>query len=246
MPAPGVSVVAMNGMGGDEDRLGPEEVRELLSGDPVELAPRLLGSVISHSTPEGTVAVRLTELEAYRGPRDSAFPDPGAHSYRGRTARNAAMFGPPAHLYCYFTYGMHYCANLVCGPEERAGGILMRAGEVVEGVALAWSRRPAARKEADLARGPARLATCLALTTADTGADLLTPPLGLSVPRSAALELGAALEAGAAVEGGSAGRTVLSGPRVGVSGAGGSLEYPWRFWLEGEASVSAYRPAKAR
>lgn len=234
MPAPGVSVVAMNGMGGDEDRLGPEEVRELLSGDPVELAPRLLGSVISHSTPEGTVAVRLTELEAYRGPRDSAFPDPGAHSYRGRTARNAAMFGPPAHLYCYFTYGMHYCANLVCGPEERAGGILMRAGEVVEGVALAWSRRPAARKEADLARGPARLATCLALTTADTGADLLTPPLGLRVPRSALS--GRNPDA----------QTVLSGPRVGVSGAGGSLEYPWRFWLDGEPSVSVYRPAKPR
>ncbi|MGO4453940.1 DNA-3-methyladenine glycosylase [Arthrobacter sp. RAF14] len=224
----------MNGMGGDEDRLGPEEVRELLSGDPVELAPRLLGSVISHSTPEGTVAVRLTELEAYRGPRDSAFPDPGAHSYRGRTARNAAMFGPPAHLYCYFTYGMHYCANLVCGPEERAGGILMRAGEVVEGVALAWSRRPAARKEADLARGPARLATCLALTTADTGADLLTPPLGLRVPRSALS--GRNPDA----------QTVLSGPRVGVSGAGGSLEYPWRFWLDGEPSVSVYRPAKPR
>lgn len=218
----------------EQDLLTPDEVRDLLSGDPVELAPRLLGSVISHTTSEGAVAIRLTELEAYRGERDSAFPDPGAHSFRGKTARNAAMFGPPAHLYCYFTYGMHYCANLVCGPEGRASGILLRAGIVVEGTALAWSRRPAARKESELARGPARLATCLALTTADTGADLLAPPLDLRVPRSAL-----------AVEGPDE-RTVLSGPRVGVSGAGGSLEYPWRFWLDGEPSVSVYRPAKAR
>ncbi|WFR85150.1 DNA-3-methyladenine glycosylase [Arthrobacter sp. Y-9] len=218
----------------DQDLLTPDEVRDLLSGDPVELAPRLLGSVISHTTSDGTVAIRLTELEAYRGERDSEFPDPGAHSFRGKTARNAAMFGPPAHLYCYFTYGMHYCANLVCGPEGRASGILLRAGVVVEGTALAWSRRPAARKESELARGPARLATCLALTTADTGADLLAPPLDLRVPRSAL-----------AAEGPDQ-RTVLSGPRVGVSGAGGSLEYPWRFWLDGEPSVSVYRPAKPR
>lgn len=218
----------------EEDFLSPAEVRDLLSGDPVDLAPRLLGSVISHTTPEGTVAIRLTELEAYRGERDSAFPDPGAHSFRGKTARNAAMFGPPAHLYCYFTYGMHYCANLVCGPEGRASGILMRAGVVVEGAALAESRRPAARKESELARGPARLATCLALTTADTGADLLAPPLNLQVPR------------GALTGDGVDGLTVRAGPRVGVSGAGGSLEYPWRFWLDGEPSVSVYRPAKAR
>ncbi|MDP5227900.1 MULTISPECIES: DNA-3-methyladenine glycosylase [Arthrobacter] len=214
--------------------LAPGEIRELLSGDPVELAPRLLGAVISHTTPEGTVAVRLTELEAYRGPRDSGFPDPGAHSYRGKTARNAPMFGPPAHLYCYFTYGMHYCVNMVCWPDGRAGGILMRAGVVQDGLELARSRRPSSRKDIQLAQGPARLASCLGLTTAESGRDLLAAPLALAVPRTALMH-DAGLGAG-----------VRSGPRVGVSGEGGGPAYPWRFWVDGEPSVSPYRAAKAR
>ncbi|MFJ3958762.1 DNA-3-methyladenine glycosylase [Arthrobacter sp. NPDC090010] len=216
------------------DWLAPGEIRELLSGDPVALAPRLLGSVVSHHSEEGTVSVRLTELEAYRGPRDSDFPDPGAHSYRGRTPRNAPMFGPPAHLYCYFTYGMHYCVNMVCWPDGKAGGILMRAGEIVEGLELARWRRPSSQKDVQLAQGPARLASCLALTTADSGRDLLARPLGLEVPRNASRP------------GDGPAGIVRSGPRVGVSGAGGSPAYPWRFWLDGEPSVSAYRAAKPR
>ncbi|HJW00637.1 MAG TPA: DNA-3-methyladenine glycosylase, partial [Arthrobacter sp.] len=96
---------------------GPERLRELLSGDARRIAPQLLGSVLSHNSHEGTVAVRITEVEAYMGPGGSMHPDPGSHTFRGPTARNAPMFGPAGHLYVYFTYGMHYCANIVCGPE---------------------------------------------------------------------------------------------------------------------------------
>ncbi|HEY0644916.1 MAG TPA: DNA-3-methyladenine glycosylase, partial [Nocardioides sp.] len=97
-------------------------------GDPLEVAPRLLGSVLTL----GGVSVRLTEVEAYAGP-----DDPGSHAFRGRTARNSVMFGPPGHLYVYFIYGMHHCANLVTGPEGEAGAVLLRAGEVVAGLDVA-------------------------------------------------------------------------------------------------------------
>jgi DNA-3-methyladenine glycosylase len=205
----------------------PERIRELLSGDARSIAPLLLGSVLSHNGHEGTVAVRITEVEAYMGPGDSLHPDPGSHTFRGRTARNAPMFGPAGHLYVYFTYGMHYCANLVCGPAGTASGVLLRAGEVVEGRHLAQVRRPTSKSPLDLASGPARLATALALTTADSGRDALAEPFGLRLPSAPA-------------------RTYSSGPRVGVSGDGGSADYPWRFWLPGDATVSRYKAAKVR
>ena len=109
----------------------------------------------------GRVAVRLTEVEAYAGPND-----PGSHAFRGRTPRTEVMFGPPGHLYVYFTYGMHWCANIVCGPDgECASAVLLRAGEVVAGRRpRAPARRAAAgRRDVDLARGPARLARALGL-----------------------------------------------------------------------------------
>ncbi len=112
------------------------ELRGLLAGPVLDVAPRLLGARIRH----GEVVVRLTEVEAYDGSND-----PGSHAFRGRTARNATMFGPAGHLYCYFTYGMHVCCNVVCGPEEWPSAVLVRAGEVVEGVALARRRRPRRR-----------------------------------------------------------------------------------------------------
>lgn len=118
-----------------------------------EVAPRLLGAVLRH----GPVAVRLTELEAYDGATD-----PASHAYRGRTARNAVMFGPPGHLYLYFTYGMHWAGNISCGPEGVGCGVLMRAGEVIEGIELARSRRGRA-SDRDLARGPGRLTQALDL-----------------------------------------------------------------------------------
>jgi DNA-3-methyladenine glycosylase len=205
----------------------PEQLRELLSGDARKIAPLLLGSVLSHSSHEGTVAVRITEVEAYMGPGDSLHPDPGSHTFRGPTARNAPMFGPAGHLYVYFTYGMHYCANIVCGPAGTASAVLLRAGEVVEGRHLAQVRRPTSKSPLDLASGPARLATALALTTADSGRDALAEPFELRLP---ALPV----------------PTYRSGPRVGVSGDGGSADYPWRFWLPGDPTVSRYKAAKVR
>ena len=108
------------------------------------------------------VAVRLTEVEAYEGA-----DDPASHAFRGPTPRTAVMFGPPGHLYCYFTYGMHWCANVVCGPDGVAAAVLLRAGEVVDGArrGAGRRRRPPAR-DRDLARGPARLASCLGLDAA--------------------------------------------------------------------------------
>ncbi|MCP8998716.1 DNA-3-methyladenine glycosylase [Pseudarthrobacter sp. RMG13] len=205
----------------------PDQLRELLSGDARRVAPRLLGSVLTHHSHEGTVAVRITEVEAYMGPGDSSHPDPGSHTFRGPTARNAPMFGPAGHLYVYFTYGMHYCANIVCGPAGTASAVLLRAGEVVEGQHLAQVRRPTSKSALDLASGPARLATTLALTTADSGRDALADPFELRLPSVPA-------------------PVFSSGPRVGVSGDGGSATYPWRFWLPGDPTVSRYKAAKVR
>ncbi|HKU29437.1 DNA-3-methyladenine glycosylase [Arthrobacter sp. NyZ413] len=208
---------------------GPDAIRAVLSGDPRDVAPHLLGAVLSHHSPEGTVAIRVTEVEAYLGPRDSPQPDPGSHTYGGRTARNAPMFGPAGHLYVYFTYGMHYCSNIVCGPDGVASGLLLRAGEVVAGYALAQSRRPASRSRTDLASGPARLASALGLTTADSGRDALAEPFRLELPSAPAAE-----------------SAVANGPRVGVAGEGGSDSYPWRYWLAGDPTVSRYKAARSR
>ena len=202
-------------------------VREILAGDARELAPLLLGAVLTHDSRDGPVSVRLTEVEAYLGPEDSLHPDPGSHTYRGPTPRNAPMFGAAGHLYVYFTYGMHHCTNIVCGPDGVASALLLRGGEIVDGIELARRRRTTSKTSADLARGPARLAKALGLTTADSGRDALAPPFGLVLPPRPAAQ-------------------VSSGPRVGVSGAGGSDEYAWRFWLTGDPTVSQYKAAKPR
>ena len=196
-------------------------------GTPGEVAPLLLGAVLTHEGRDGPVSVRITEVEAYLGPHDSLHPDPGSHTFRGATARNAVMFGPAGHLYVYFTYGMHHCANIVCGPDGVASAVLLRAGEIVAGEDLALSRRPTSKSPKDLASGPARLATALGITTADSGRDALQAPFRLELPAVHAVD-------------------VSSGPRVGVSGAGGSHDYPWRFWLSGDPTVSRYKAAKVR
>jgi DNA-3-methyladenine glycosylase len=175
--------------------------------------------------------VRLTEVEAYAGP-----DDPGSHAYRSRTARNAVMFGPPGRLYTYFSYGMHVCANVVCGPEGTASAVLLRAGEVVEGVELARERRPAAAgRDRDLARGPARLCQALGIGLEHGGGDLGSGPVTLVLADPATASGGGA--------GTSSPPGVRTGPRVGLRGA---PERPWRFWIAGEPSVSAYRPAAPR
>ena len=189
---------------------GSAELAGLLAGDVLDVAPRLLGATLRH----GEVAVRLTEVEAYDGALD-----PGSHAYRGRTSRNAVMFGPPGHLYVYFTYGMHHCCNVVTGVEGTASAVLLRAGEVVDGLDLARERRPGAR-DRDLARGPARLCRALGIDRRHDGADLSQGPV-LQVP-------------------GEQSGPVSTGPRVGLRGA---PDRPWRFWLTGEETVSSYRPA---
>ena len=211
----------------NESTLGAERLRDFLSADARELAPQLLGAVLTHKSRDGAVSIRLTEVEAYMGPEDSLHPDPGSHTYRGATPRNAPMFGPAGHLYVYFTYGMHHCTNIVCGPAGVASALLLRAGEVVDGLELAQLRRPTSKSPADLASGPARLAKALGLTTADSGRDALAPPFELVLPSGPA-------------------GPVSSGPRVGVAGAGGSDEYAWRFWLTGNPTVSQYKAAKPR
>jgi DNA-3-methyladenine glycosylase len=186
----------------------------LLAGPVLEVAPMLLGAALRH----GDVAVRLTEVEAYDGP-----DDPGSHAFRGRTPRNAVMFGPPGHLYVYFTYGMHFCCNVVCGPEGRASAVLLRAGEVVSGLDVARERRPAARLDRDLARGPANLCQALGIGAAQNGHDLRRPPLTLTPGRPTG--------------------DVHTGPRVGLRLA---ADRQWRLWLPGEPTVSTYRPAPRR
>jgi DNA-3-methyladenine glycosylase len=190
--------------------------RSLLAAPSYEVAPLLLGAVLTVSGPDGTVSLRITETEAYHGSAD-----PGSHAFRGKTARNAVMFGEAGHLYTYFTYGMHTCANVVCGPEGQASGLLLRAGQIVDGVELARSRRPTSRKDADLARGPARLTVAAGITLADGGADLGAGRIRL--------------------DGLGGGHPFSTGPRTGVSGPGGGIEFPWRFWITGDPTVSPYK-----
>jgi DNA-3-methyladenine glycosylase len=212
--------------------------RETFACAATEVAPALLGCVLEHDTPDGRVAVALTEVEAYHGQAD-----PASHAYRGRTPRNAVMFGPPGHAYVYFTYGMHFCVNLVCLPEGTASAVLLRAGRVVEGEDLARARRTAPGPGGrDLARGPARLCQALAITRAQDGADVCDPasPLRVRWPTPAEAAAG---HAGTAEL---AGAPISRGPRVGVSVA---ADLPWRFWFTGDPTVSVYRahaPRRAR
>jgi DNA-3-methyladenine glycosylase len=193
--------------------------REFFDRPVLEVAPDLLGRILVRTTPDGPVAVRLTEVEAYDGPND-----PGSHAYRGRTARNDVMFGPPGHVYVYFTYGMWFCMNLVCGTEGRASAVLLRAGEVVEGAEHARKRRLSARNDKELAKGPARLATALGVDRALDGTDAC-----------ASGETPLRMLTGSAV----APDQVLNGPRTGVAGDGGV--HPWRFWVADDPTVSPYR-----
>ncbi|MDO4919507.1 DNA-3-methyladenine glycosylase [Kocuria sp.] len=225
---------------------------ELLLAPAPDVAPRLLGAVLVCNRPGGTVALRLTEVEAYGGPADSDLPDPGAHTYRGRTARNASMFGPPGHLYVYFTYGLHHAVNFVCRPEGTGGGILLRSGEVVLGAEAAVRRRLAHRSSeptaAALARGPGNLAQALGLDRGDDGAalaDLGTAPDPVARAREEVAARGPAPWTGLVLAE-QAPKELLATPRTGVSGEGGTDAFPWRFALCGEPTVSPYRRAAVK
>ena len=200
--------------------------RDFFDRPVLEIAPDLLGRTLVRVTEAGPIELRLTEVEAYDGPND-----PGSHAYRGRTDRNAVMFGPPGHTYVYFTYGMWHCLNFVCGPEGKASGVLLRAGRVTVGADLARAHRPASRKDSDLAQGPARLATALAVDRALNGADACAPGGPFRVLAGTPADSAA----------------VRSGPRTGVGGAGAA--HPWRYWIAGDPTVSPYRahaPRKRR
>ncbi|MFI9025737.1 DNA-3-methyladenine glycosylase [Streptomyces sp. NPDC053560] len=193
----------------------------------LEVAPDLLGRTLVRNTPEGPVELRLTEVEAYDGEND-----PGSHAYRGRTERNASMFGPPGHAYVYFIYGMWFSLNLVCGPDGYASGVLLRAGEVLSGTDQVAERRPKSRRESELAQGPARLATGLAVDRQLNGTDVCAGP---DAPLSVLTGTPADRD------------RVRNGPRTGVGGEGAT--HPWRFWIDGDPTVSPYRahvPRKRR
>ncbi|WP_425954174.1 DNA-3-methyladenine glycosylase [Xylanimonas sp. McL0601] len=216
---------------GSSTGIPPWEVpgRAWYARDVHDVARDLLGARLVRRTAGGTVTLRITEVEAYDGEND-----PGSHAFRGRTARNATMFGEPGRIYVYRHLGLHHCVNVVCGPVGRASAVLLRAGEVVDGAELARSRRLAVGvcdSDRQIARGPARLTVALALDLTDDGADLTDPdgPLVMALPVDR--------ERG----------VVATGPRVGVSGDGGRADlYPWRSWLVGERTVSAYRPVSPR
>ena len=211
-----------------------DESLDLLERPSIEVAPLLLGGIL---TVDG-VSLRITEVEAYLGELD-----PGSHAFRGQTRRNAVMYGPPGHLYTYFTYGMHTCANVVTSPEGTASAVLLRAGEIVEGLEDARARRATSRADHDFAQGPARLCFALGIRLDDNGADLLppadtragrgAPPPATRIETSPRFTL-TLPEEPARFE---------QGPRTGVSGPGGSDDYPWRFWIPGERSVSPYKRA---
>jgi len=188
-----------------------------LQGDPVTTAQWLLNKVLAR----GDRAGRIVEVEAYHGADDAA-----SHAYRGPTPRTAVMFGPPGYLYVYFTYGMHWCANVVCGPEGEAAAVLIRALEPLAGLEEMWEARPAARLERDLCNGPAKLCRALGITGADTGADLLARP------RRAASGAGLVRLRD---DGTPPPRRPGIGTRIGIRVA---TEKPWRFWVPGSPSVS--------
>ncbi|MBI1352467.1 MAG: DNA-3-methyladenine glycosylase [Actinomycetales bacterium] len=198
-------------------------MRDLLNQHPSAVAPQLLGGIITSCVDGVRVRVRLTEVEAYGGQGE----DPGSHAFRRESPRNATMFGPPGRAYVYFTYGMHWCLNVVAHEPGLAGAVLLRAGEVIEGVAEARARRGRAVRDRDLARGPARLTVALGVTGELDDVSLLSrrSPLRLALPTGPVGEFGISA-------------------RTGVGGDGAAT--PWRFHLPEEPTVSPYRPAQTR
>ncbi|GGM42224.1 putative 3-methyladenine DNA glycosylase [Micromonospora sonchi] len=184
------------------------------AADVAETARTLLGWEISANG----VRIRLTEVEAYAGTGE----DPASHAHRGPTPRTKVMFGPPGYAYTYFVFGVHWCLNLVCGNEGEAAAVLLRAGEVVDGLDLARKRRGEV-PDRDLARGPARLVVALGIDATANGTSMLdgSGPLLLTPPTRPV-----------------APAAVSAGPRVGVAAA---HDVPWRFWITGDPTVSTYR-----
>lgn len=208
--------------------------REFFLPQALQVAPHLLGAHLTVDSADGSVRIRITEVEAYHGVGTTGPYDAGSHAKDRRTDRNASMFGPPGHAYVYFSYGMHYALNLVCSPDGIASGVLLRSAEVVEGVDLARARRQEKRggggstpiPATQLARGPGNLAAALGLTReTHDGSDLFATPFAFEARAGGLLD-------------------ISTGPRVGVAGEAGSARFPWRFWIAGDPTVSAYRPGR--
>lgn len=211
--------------------------RSLFFAHALDVAPQLLRAKLTlfgdnDNQSEGRpVTLRITEVEAYHGVGTSGRYDAGSHARDRKTDRNASMFGPPGHAYVYFSYGMHFALNIVCSPEGTASGVLIRAGEVIEGADIALLRREAGRSAKpiplqQLARGPGNVASALGITRPKhDGADLFALPFELHAPDHLP-------------------ERIATGPRVGVSGEAGGKTFPWRFWVEGNPTVSQYRPGK--
>jgi DNA-3-methyladenine glycosylase len=189
-----------------------------LLGDPVDVAPWLLNKVLA----KGDRAGRIVEVEAYKGSID-----PASHAYRGKTIRTSVMFGPPGFLYVYFTYGMHWCANVVTGPEGEASALLIRALAPLRGVDEMRHARVAARRDRDLCNGPAKLCQALGITGADSGTDLLTRRRRRSGTEADPVRL---LDDGTPPP-----ERPAQGKRIGISVA---QDLPWRFWVPGDENVS--------
>jgi DNA-3-methyladenine glycosylase len=250
--------------GGPAAGAAPVLPRTFFDRPSAEVAPELLGCLLVHNSPAGLVAAVLTETEAYDGEAD-----PASHAFRGRTARNAVMYGPPGHAYVYFTYGMHFCVNLVCRPAGVASAVLLRAARVTEGAALAAARRagPARTGATEAGRsagqpgsdpqpiggpgaagGPGPVPPGAAPPAAAEPRDLARGPArlcqALGIDRSQdgadACDLASPLRICPPAE---PVANISSGPRVGISRA---AEVDWRFWLTGDPFVSAYRPYQPR
>jgi len=178
------------------------------------VARDLLGSRVVHAAPEGAVGGRIVEVEAYAGPEDQA-----AHSARGRTARNAVMFGAPGHVYVYLVYGLHHCMNVVTGPGTKPEAVLLRALEIDEGIELARARRGPRPPDSRLATGPGNAGQALGADRSLSGVDLLAGPVWIE-PRSGPMP------------------SMRSGPRIGVDYAGPWATRPLRFWIADDPHVS--------
>lgn len=213
---------------------GQNDPTDIVAGPALEAAPRLLGLWLDVRSGSGRiVGGSVVEVEAYSGA-----DDPASHAYRGPTPRAEVMFGPPGRLYVYRSYGIHWCANVVCGPEGTAGAVLIRALEPRLGVEHMWSRRPKARVETDLCSGPGKLCAALGIGGDHNGVDLLDleSPVRLRSPDG-----GEASGAEMVDDAGGTRLEVVTGPRIGISRA---VDRPWRFGLAENPHLSRPFPAR--
>jgi len=191
--------------------------RSFYNADPVALGPLLLNKLLVRGDRVG----RIVEVEAYVGGED-----PASHAFSGPTKRNAVMFGPPGHLYVYFTYGMHWCANTVCGPPGTGHAVLLRALAPVAGLEAMRRARPTGTVDRQLTSGPAKLCQAFGITAAENGADLVAGDLGLTL-----VDDGTPPPPDPGVSG-----------RIGISKA---ADRPWRWWVPGDPNVSRGRALPA-